>query len=156
VLHGEAWYDNTAENDENPNSPPDWVWLGESTTNEMMLFYFAYTFGFPTDTNIVVDNSAHPEHYQDCLPLLQVGIPDERTIPELLVWPAPARDVLYVRTEDPNGELILTDMSGRVVERKRLSGPINNLVVGDLARGMYLVQQRSGTGIGPPTKVILE
>lgn len=56
-LYGFATYDNTANNPHNPSSPPQDVTRGESTTDEMMLIYFAYTFYQAGDENIVVDNS---------------------------------------------------------------------------------------------------
>jgi hypothetical protein len=40
TLWGEAYYNNTASNLFNPNSPPLAVSKGESTTDEMMLIYF--------------------------------------------------------------------------------------------------------------------
>lgn len=57
VLYSSATYDNTANNPENPNDPPAWVTLGESTTDEMMLVYFAYTYYFPGDENIIIDSN---------------------------------------------------------------------------------------------------
>ena len=42
----------------NPNNPPQDVSLGESTTDEMMLFYFTFAFYQPGDENIVIDSTA--------------------------------------------------------------------------------------------------
>jgi len=58
VLHGEATYDNTVNNEDNPNDPPQTVTLGEQTTDEMFLVYFAYTYYLPGDENIVLDSAA--------------------------------------------------------------------------------------------------
>lgn len=156
VLHGEAWYDNTAENEENPNSPPDWVWLGESTTNEMMLFYFAYTNGLPGDTSIVVDDGTDASHYLDCAPLQQVGINEASAFGQLEVWPSPARDQLFLRSRLRTGELVMTDVSGRVVRRIRATDPIITIAVNDLARGVYSVQHVSNSANGVIVKVLLE
>jgi hypothetical protein len=57
VIYSEAYYDNTSNNPENPNDPPQDVSLGESTTDEMMLIYFAYTDYIPGDENIIIDSS---------------------------------------------------------------------------------------------------
>lgn len=156
VLHGEAWYDNTADNPENPNSPPDWVWLGESTTNEMMLFYFAYTLGFPNDTSIVVSDGSHPAHYMDCAPLQHVGIDVTSDLGSMEVWPSPAKDQLFIRIAEQDGEVMLTDASGRTVRRIRAVGPITTIAVHDLARGMYFVQHAGTTDHSSPMKVFLE
>ena len=39
TLHGEASYDNTAGNPSNPNDPPDWVYFGEETSDEMFFVF---------------------------------------------------------------------------------------------------------------------
>jgi hypothetical protein len=57
-LYAFATYDNTNNNPDNPNSPPQNVSVGESTTDEMMLIYFAYTLYQNGDENIVTDTSA--------------------------------------------------------------------------------------------------
>ena len=57
TLYSSATYDNTVNNPENPNDPPALVTLGESTTDEMMLVYFAWTLYFPGDENIIVDSN---------------------------------------------------------------------------------------------------
>ncbi len=65
-LVGFATYDNTVNNPDNPNSPPQTVNLGEATTDEMMLFYFSYTGYQPGDENMVIDTSSHTPHHLDC------------------------------------------------------------------------------------------
>lgn len=57
-LYGFATYDNTDNNSNNPNSPPQDVARGESTTDEMMLIYFAYTYYQAGDENITTDTTA--------------------------------------------------------------------------------------------------
>jgi hypothetical protein len=57
TLIAQSAYDNTSSNPSNPSSPPVIVTQGESTTNEMMLVFFAFTYYLPGDENIVVDNS---------------------------------------------------------------------------------------------------
>jgi hypothetical protein len=60
VVRAEAHYDNTSANPNAPN-PNNWVYAGESTTDEMMIVYFSYLYGFPGDAGIVVDTSTiHP------------------------------------------------------------------------------------------------
>ncbi|MBL0332505.1 MAG: hypothetical protein IPP08_02450 [Chlorobiota bacterium] len=59
ILYGEATYDNTTNNTHNPNKPPKDVRLGESTTDEMMLIYFAFTLYFNGDENVVIDTTKY-------------------------------------------------------------------------------------------------
>lgn len=139
VLYGEATYDNTANNPNNPNEPPDWVWLGEATTDEMMLFYFAYTLGLPSDTTIVVDANAHLPHHLDCQPLTQVGVDGPASLEDLRAWPSPARDVVWLALPATNHRVDLIDASGRVVRTVQANGMVQ-LAVGDLARGCYTLR----------------
>jgi hypothetical protein len=57
VLYSSAHYDNTSNNPENPNDPPQLVALGESTTDEMMLVYFVFTPYQQGDENIIIDST---------------------------------------------------------------------------------------------------
>ena len=56
-LFTQFTYDNTALNPENPNSPPQTVTYGESTTDEMLFLFVEYTAYQPGDENIVLDSS---------------------------------------------------------------------------------------------------
>lgn len=156
VLHGEATYDNTATNEDNPNSPPALVELGESTTDEMMLFYFAYTFGFANDTTIVVDDVLHAPHHLDCVPAIDVGMEETGTVDDLRVWPVPAHDVITIATVRAGAELVLSDQTGRVVRRMRANGSTDTMPVRDLARGLYLLRSTNGTRAMRTIKVLLE
>ncbi|RMF26797.1 MAG: hypothetical protein D6765_08420, partial [Bacteroidetes bacterium] len=55
-LVAEATYDNTPNNPHNPNDPPQDVWVGEATTDEMMLVYFPWVFSLPGDGSITFDD----------------------------------------------------------------------------------------------------
>lgn len=156
VLHGEATYDNTTANEDNPNSPPALVELGESTTDEMMLFYFAYTYGFPNDTTIVVDDVLHAPHYLDCGPMFDVGVDEMAPTADLRAWPIPARDEINVVIGTIGGEFTLTDPTGRLVRRMRAHGTTTTMSVHDLARGVYLLRSTSGTRATRTIKVLLE
>ncbi len=57
MLHASAFYDNTVNNPHNPNNPPQTVYAGESTTDEMMLVYFFYLFYQNGDENIIIDSN---------------------------------------------------------------------------------------------------
>lgn len=153
TLYGEATYDNTANN---PSDPPNWVWLGEATTNEMMLFYFAWTIGFPSDANIVVDTASHTAHYLDCVPLMSVGIPSNPEVEAVVAWPVPARDVLVVEQATVGAELCLVAMNGQVVHREAAVGPTHAMDVSALEPGMYVLEVLARGRSPQRQKVMLE
>ncbi len=56
TLKARAVYDNTTNNPENPNNPPQWVYAGESTTDEMLMVYFHYMYYENGDENINMED----------------------------------------------------------------------------------------------------
>jgi len=42
VVHASCIYDNTIDNTDNPNDPPEWVFWGDGTTDEMFFVPFRY------------------------------------------------------------------------------------------------------------------
>lgn len=138
VLHGFATYDNTDANPLNPNDPPEWIYQGESTDEEMMLFSMSLTYHQPGDENIIVDTAAHWPHIFGCEGGIITSV--ERPRNHLVeVWPVPASDRLFVSTSlRDDGEMRLHDMSGRLVERFPLKPGENVVPVHDLDRGAYL------------------
>lgn len=155
VLHGEATYDNTADNPFNPNSPPQYVFLGEATTNEMMLFYFAWTLGMPSDANIVIDTSEHQAHHLDCMPSL-VGV-EETSAPQLDVWPTPAHDRLWISHAGSSGVIVrVLDLHGAVVLEQTMTASHSTLDVGHLARSVFVVEVVMPDGGMGRRKIVLE
>ena len=73
-LYSSAFYDNTINNPDNPNNPPQNVSQGEGTTDEMMLIYFSYLPYAAGDENIIYDTASHNPHYLNCV-LEPVGLP---------------------------------------------------------------------------------
>lgn len=57
TLWGEAYYDNTSSNPNNPNFPTKAISLGEGTGDEMMLVYYWISPFYPGDEDMVLDNS---------------------------------------------------------------------------------------------------
>lgn len=105
TIRAFATYNNTTSNPHNPNNPPQTVNLGEATTDEMMLVYFAFAAYQPGDENIIIDSS---------LLTTPVGNP-ALPVRELRIFPNPVKD--YIQFQNPAGhqEATLTawDMSGR-------------------------------------------
>jgi mono/diheme cytochrome c family protein len=145
-LKAFAHYDNTTANPHNPSNPPQLVTLGEATTDEMMLVYFAYMTYQPGDENILLDST-----------LLATGaadVPD--AVASLRVVPNPAGDapvaVEFFLKEKADVTLTLADATGRTL---RQMPPLGTLAAGrhsvslslaDCPSGRYFVQLRSATG----------
>ncbi|MEW6468087.1 MAG: T9SS type A sorting domain-containing protein [Bacteroidota bacterium] len=144
-LKAEATYDNTVNNPNNPNNPPQTVVAGESTTDEMMIVYFAWTYYLPGDENIILDSSA------------VLGVennPDMIVTPQLYApYPSPANDEVTVDFYLPEKSTVsieLYDMTGKLVaspiEEKEFASGSNTCMVNikNLSSGIYLVKLRTG------------
>lgn len=130
VIRAFATYNNTSSNPHNPNSPPQTVSLGEATTDEMMLVYFAFTTYQPGDENIIIDSS-----------LLITPTPDPRlNVKKLTIFPNPTREHLQFMHPEPhvNSELVVWDMSGRKMYEADISHLLYiNILTDKWANGVY-------------------
>ena len=52
VITATCVYDNTTDNEDNPNDPPDWVFPGQSTNDEMFFIPFDFVNYMEGDENI--------------------------------------------------------------------------------------------------------
>lgn len=156
VLHSEAVYDNTDANPRNPNSPPVIVTVGEATTDEMMLYYFTWTAGFPSDENIVVDDSPHMAHHMDCDPSFPVGFAEHSSMGQWSVTPSLATNRLTVTGGAPGTALRLMDGTGRLARTERISSDRQDIDVSGLARGLYTALLTVADGREAKAKVLLE
>lgn len=114
VLRAFATYNNTASNPHNPSSPPRNVGLGESTTDEMMLVYFAFTAYQAGDENLLLDSS-----------LLTTGTGDPRPlVSDLTIFPNPATVDLRFHNPRPHepGRMTVWNMGGQ----KQLDRPVQH------------------------------
>jgi hypothetical protein len=139
-----ATYDNTANNPNNPSTPPKLVTAGENTTDEMMVVYFVFAMYQPGDENIILDNTAAA-----AIP----GQPYYKGIELLQPYPVPARDRLvakYHLDAPTTGSLDLVNMSGQVMRQVFDKQQINAgytalpIDVGSLAAGAYLLRLSAG------------
>jgi hypothetical protein len=139
TLIAQSAYDNTSNNPANPSTPPVTVTQGESTTDEMMLVFFAFTFYLPGDENIVIDNSP-----------LDVGIAEQEGIVSSLqlynIYPNPAKGNAQLAYYSPSGSAGLariTSVEGKIIKEWPLnlqSGYGNmNLNLEGLAKGQYFI-----------------
>ncbi len=141
MIYSTALYDNTAANPNNPNSPPQLVHLGESTTDEMMLIYFSYTYYLPGDENIIVDST-----------LITTGVTEMHS--SLIATPQ-----LYDPTPNPSSTNILfqyflpqpsqvkitvIDIQGKIVREENSNAHVSGLYtsemnIAELPSGIYFL-----------------
>lgn len=156
TLYSTATYDNTTANPNNPNSPPAWVFLGESTTDEMMLIYFSYTLYFPGDENIIVDSTVVTGLPQ---PISNSAI---TTIQLYDPAPNPVAGNTTLQYFIPKAEsyvLEITDLTGKLIKQiknERGQGLFTEQIdVQELSAGIYLIHLSNGT-ISRTKKMIKE
>jgi hypothetical protein len=139
TLIAHSAYDNTTNNPSNPNNPPITVVQGESTDDEMMLVFFAFTYYLPGDENIVIDNSP-----------LDVGISEQEGIVNSLqlynVYPNPAKGSAQMNYFSPaggTGQAKITSVDGKIVKEwpQSLQPGYGNMPLNleGLAKGQYFI-----------------
>jgi len=131
-LYGIANYDNTSANPNNPSDPPVDVWLGEETTDEMMLCFFAYTFYLPGDENVILDSA-----------LLETAINDPENILFFSIHPNPVSAELQIVNQNPEGKdykIKIVDVYGKIILEDNMQfQTIKKLNIADIASGIYFL-----------------
>ena len=144
-LQSEALYDNTMNNPNQPSNPPKSVQLGEATTDEMMLIYFAYLAYQPGDENIVLETATTGTE----------DIPLSKT--DLSVFPNPTSTNVTIRFNLVDAEKInieIFDYQGVMVQKavsnQRFEKGQNEWQVktNDLPNGVYFVKISSDKTYG--------
>lgn len=139
TLVCQSQYDNRASNINNPNSPPITVNQGEATTDEMSLVFFAFTYYFPGDENMVIDSSAIAgvhEFQKDIVNSLQL----------FNVFPNPAKNQAQLSYFAPANYLAkakIIDLAGKLIKEWPVNlqegyGSINMNIEG-LPKGQYFL-----------------
>jgi hypothetical protein len=142
TIWGEGYYDNTAQNPNNPNTPPIAVSAGEGTNDEMMLVYFWVAGFVPGDENKLVDFS----------PLKNVSTQTMRSKSWVKIYPNPSQGqpTVWLESQNPCIAYKLIDGSGRVVKSGTplLDRGINGyfIQVEGLNSGCYQLQMRMADG----------
>jgi hypothetical protein len=139
-IQSRAVYNNTQSNPHNPSNPPVDVRLGEETTDEMMLVYFAYTPYQLGDENIILDST-----------FLITPTPDwGDRISQLNIFPSPATSYIQFINEDQHLDAVVSvwDMSGRKMLQQKISHRFFvQIPVNTLANGIYQVYLSNEKGI---------
>lgn len=156
TLVAHASYDNTDANPNNPNSPPIQVVHGESTSDEMLLVFFAFTYYLPGDENIVIDNSplvGLAEHNKDIVNSLQVYD----------IFPNPARTKTSARYYSPvagPADVSVIAADGKLVRRwiKELHAGYGEISLNleNMEKGSYFLKVKSSSGIRTRSFIIYE
>ncbi|REJ83751.1 MAG: T9SS C-terminal target domain-containing protein [Bacteroidetes bacterium] len=157
TLHSSATYDNTSANPHNPNNPPQNVSLGEATTDEMMLVYFASTLYQNGDEFIVQDSSSitgvQEMNVQGIINTIQLYDP----------YPNPARAeirIQYLLPEHADVRISVIDMLGKIIWNSGMNKSVSGLhtetiPLHNLSKGHYIIRAESG-GISRSKSFILE
>lgn len=141
-----ANYDNTTDNERNPNKQnPQNVSLGEGTEDEMMLVYFWYMLYRNGDENLVIDDTDYTET-EDSVST-GVSYDDIISTPQFYEpFPNPANDVVNLKFYLPNSESVgfeIYDLNGRLLyeePQKMFPVGLNDLGVSlQLASGTYQI-----------------
>ena len=139
-LRARAIYDNTLANPHNPSNPPVDVRLGEGTTDEMMLVYFAFTPYQPGDENILLDSS-----------MLITDIDEhDHHIGRLHIFPNPATSYIQFINHEHHDDASVSiwDMNGRKVYSRKLSHEyFVQISTDNLSNGLYRIYFTNSKGI---------
>lgn len=139
VIKGYAVYDNTSANPENPNNPPEFVFAGESTTDEMFLVYFHYMLYQPGDENYDLED------------LMSLGVEDYALEPGsiLKAHPNPFTESISFSFRDGSklseGRFHIYDTQGNFIrelipqDQHTLSWDGKNAAGKELAPGVYFI-----------------
>lgn len=138
VLYGEATYDNTINNPNNPNIPPQDVVRGEGTEDEMFLIYMNFSTYMSGDTSIVIDTSAHFIHDPSCNQTTGIDIVQKENFS---VFPNPVEAVVHLQGVTIDCIVTVFNEAGKSVLTCS-SGPDGTLDLRELASGIYFLEVR--------------
>ncbi len=145
TLYGECFYDNTVNNPENPNDPPQDVSLGEATTDEMMLFYFTFTNYMTGDENIIIDSSTVTNIYDPVFdnliktPQLYDPSPNPASTSLNCSFYLPLNSTMQFNIYDIKGALIKS--TNHTAERGL---NIYQIPVSEMNSGEYILEMKTG------------
>lgn len=145
TIYGAATFDNTTNNPDNPNNPPQVVTAGELTTEEMMLLILTYAIYQTGDENIILDST-----------LLNTKIQDLNFTKSLSLYPNPAKDLIHYSFDNPNTqeyEIALINALGTIVEERKMKITQDKSVSGLMnlkayPEGVYFLRIVAGDKMG--------
>ncbi len=129
-LTAYATYDNTSNNPNNPNSPPKIVFLGEKTTDEMMLVYFSFLLYQQGDEKIIIDSSA----------LNSVKDIQPAEDKELMVIKNGTELLITLEDKWNNGYLTLYNSEGKVFYHNKIVNENQQINICNVSPGLIFIQ----------------
>lgn len=143
TLRSSHVYDNTTNNPYNPNTPPQLVMAGTSTTDEMLFDAFMYLIYQTGDENIDIASWLQGDTllYPTSVPY----IPTAKN--EIFIYPNPANSELKIQ----NAELKIKSVEIYDVMGKKVFSQISNLKsqisidISELKAGIYFVKALTGS-----------
>ncbi|MFI5172106.1 MAG: T9SS type A sorting domain-containing protein [Chitinophagales bacterium] len=148
-IKSEAVYDNTTDNPENPNDPPQTVHYGATTHDEMYMTYFLWTNYKAGDEDIILDSTVY-----------NTAVYEEKNDWQLNIYPNPVRDYFYLTGENSDplpDEIMIINSLGVPVKKISLDNfqfP-HKIVVEELSAGIYFVEMISGLNKNTSRIIIL-
>ena len=136
TMWGEAYYDNTSQNPNNPNSPPLAVSLGEGTKDEMMLVYFWLTTYLPGDETISIDNTA--------LKNISAVIRPERS--SFNLYPNPSSDEVTLNEIQCPASYLIVNSLGQTAMKGTITSDHAKIQVSSLPPATYFLQVKDRNG----------
>lgn len=141
VIKSIGVYDNTVDNEQNPNNPPQNVYAGSTTEAEMFLTFFIWTSYQTGDEDIILDST------------LFAAIAEQPVLPsDWMLFPSPVLDALTI---DPAREipdaigLRILDAAGRQVHWRSFSNGLRSrdrVGIASLPQGLYHAELVTRTG----------
>lgn len=125
-IYEEAIYDNTSNNPNNPHSPPQDVYAGATTEDEMMVCVFAYLYYQAGDENINLGETTN------------IFLPQNQGF---IVYPNPSEDIIYIKNDLSIFQTIeIININGQVLLKKELSPKNNHFSIKELPSGVYFLK----------------
>lgn len=137
TLHSYGSYDNTANNDENPNDPPALVTYGEGTDDEMYFVFFDIMEYHEGDENISMEYTAVDELF---------GTSGTGADALFTLYPNPTSSHLTIEIDPAllHSAWKLSDVAGRTVLNGRFSALRAGLNLESMTPGVYTVLTDAG------------
>jgi len=140
-LWAEATYDNTTSNPDNPSNPPEDVYAGEHTTDEMMIVFFTWLPYEPGDENLILDSS------------LVTAVSDIKRGGDIVkIYPNPVKDELFIYTDFSQPGAVIFELfnaTGVLVKHWQEMGSkekITTTSLQNIPSGIYLLKAYSAEG----------
>ncbi len=140
TVHCIASFDNTSANPLNPHDPPQYVWWGESTFDEMYLCYLQFVLYQNGDENISL--AVEDSNTQLVYPVHQLfpSYPNPTSNSFTIGYSLGEADKVYLTLYDSKGRIVKQILSNAMKAPGRHKETID---VSNLASGIYIYQMRT-------------